>query len=261
MAVKKKINIISFIVKLIIALFIMTFIFVVRYFSDISQYEKKQTENVLQGKRSLEAKMRALIQEKKDVSDEKEQLNEWVDSTSEENSKLKKQCETFSRKITEQEQKIQALMSQIEEKKNLTYESFDELKSETEKKDKDIATLKAYLKEYHDDNAKLKQKIKKLKEASIGTSVVEVQPVVVSAKANENKKEAEIMETNPEYDFVVIDAGSEHGLEKGSIVFVNRGTKLIGRIVIEESEKDIAVGKPFAATNISLIKKGDKVIY
>jgi len=90
---------------------------------------------------------------------------------------------------------------------------------------------------------------------------VRMEPTVVQSRRIRLNNDAKILDINKEYDFVVINAGSDNGLIEGDSLNVMRGKKYLGRIVVERVETDVGVARPLYKSLRDIVKRGDKVVF
>ncbi len=64
---------------------------------------------------------------------------------------------------------------------------------------------------------------------------------------------------DPEWNFVVLDIGKIHGVQKNTQMLVHRGEQLIGRIRISDVRDDLSVGDVERAWVTSPLQPGDRV--
>ena len=57
------------------------------------------------------------------------------------------------------------------------------------------------------------------------------------------------------------DAGSDSGVRVGDSLFVFRGGKLLGRLVVEKVSEDACVAKGYYKSVRDAVRKGDKVTF
>ena len=66
---------------------------------------------------------------------------------------------------------------------------------------------------------------------------------------------------NSDWNFVVLDIGSESGLVRDAQMLVHRADKLIGKVRISNVQKDMAIAEIMTDWEQSPIREGDYVLY
>jgi hypothetical protein len=69
-----------------------------------------------------------------------------------------------------------------------------------------------------------------------------------------------VLSVNPEWNFVVLDIGSDEGLRANAIMLVHRGTDLVGKIRISDVRQDLSVAEIVYDSLLLPIHQGDGVI-
>lgn len=70
-----------------------------------------------------------------------------------------------------------------------------------------------------------------------------------------------VLLVNKDWNFVVINLGSDQGLVSGAEMLMHRGDKLLGRVTISEVERNLAVANLDPASLQGRVKEGDYVVY
>ena len=160
-------------------------------------------------------------------------------------------------------------MNEILQSKATVDEEFRQRKLVAEKEKEALLSL------YSRENARsqeLDQKIKILEQRG-STLVAEAEEAAAKAKeaAKLTQKQkliksaasiAEVMEYEPDLAFVILDGGSNRGLEPGMQFAIRRDHFIVGRIKIDRVEKNRSVANVSAST-IPIgftIRKGDAII-
>lgn len=71
----------------------------------------------------------------------------------------------------------------------------------------------------------------------------------------------EIMVVNKDWNFVVLDVGSEQGLSVNSEMLVHRGDELVGRVRVSSVDRDLAVAEILSGWQQKPLQEGDHVLF
>lgn len=101
---------------------------------------------------------------------------------------------------------------------------------------------------------------KELREAkliirAVRDSGVNIATIGTGAKA----LDGQIMAVSDQAPIVIISLGSDHGVEKGNQFTVYRGSKFIGRVVIEEVYKEMSAARILREMTVDKIRNGDSI--
>lgn len=101
---------------------------------------------------------------------------------------------------------------------------------------------------------------KELREAklilrAVRDSGVNISTIGTGAKA----LDGQLMAVSDQAPIVIISLGSDHGVEKGSQFTVYRGSKFIGRIIVEEVYKEMSAARILREMTVDKMKNGDSV--
>jgi myosin heavy subunit len=119
---------------------------------------------------------------------------------------------------------------------------------------KQIKQLQDALTAQGDENKLLAQKLKKV-ETKLATYEDPNKPVTLSAKLA-----GKVLVTDPRWEFVVLDVGSDQGaLEHGQLL-VNRNGKLVAKVVITSVQKDRCIANVIPGWKLGEVLEGDQVI-
>lgn len=69
-----------------------------------------------------------------------------------------------------------------------------------------------------------------------------------------------VLSVNPEWNFVILDIGSEEGLRANAIMLVHRGTEFVGKVRISDVRQDLSVAEIVHDSLLLPIHQGDGVI-
>ena len=70
---------------------------------------------------------------------------------------------------------------------------------------------------------------------------------------------AEVLQVNRAFNFIVINAGSEDGIQKGAVVNVIRDKRLIGKAVVEKTRQNVAAAIILPEWSTDSIEPGDNI--
>lgn len=136
-------------------------------------------------------------------------------------------------RIVQLEQDKNGLQLQIDDLNNQLLKAEDEMRDLQDK----IATLEKVIKDYE------------AKEGTPGTARI---PVGTMGR---------VLVVNPDWNFVVLDIGSEQGLVPNAEMLVHRKDQLIGKVRISTVEKTLAIAEILRDWTTQPINEGDYVLY
>jgi len=224
----------------IAAIIIISFLVIVIWFILGSNENVRRDNSFLKDeKANLEKKMGALYTQKSSL--EKTLLNS------------KKEKDRLISKINQFQAQNKNLILTVEDIQT----KLSGLNNIVSDKEKQIEILKKEIEKYRRSTKELEDR------ASIFSSdqrAVELPPITVGT-GRDDTLDAEILEVNKEYNFVVIDTGRKDGIKEGDILFVFRKNKILGRIVIEKTAADVSIAAALYKSLKDIIKKGDRVSY
>ncbi len=90
---------------------------------------------------------------------------------------------------------------------------------------------------------------------SLALSATDTGDVIMSSDVT-----GRILSVNPEWNFVVLDIGSDEGMRANAVMLVHRGPELVGKIRISDVRSDISVGEILLDSMLLSIHRGDSVI-
>lgn len=70
-----------------------------------------------------------------------------------------------------------------------------------------------------------------------------------------------IIAVNPDWNFVILDLGSDSGLVPGAEMIVHRGDQLVGRVHISAVQKNMAVAEILSDWEQAPVQEGDNVLF
>lgn len=126
-------------------------------------------------------------------------------------------------------------------------------------KDEEIQILKKSIEEYKMELDDLIQRLGSSK-GGIGDKI-ELAPITVKPGVKRSQINAKVLDVNKDYEFVVINAGRKDGIVEGDTLFVFRGRKLLGRVVVERLAEDAAITRGLYRTLSRTVRKGDRVSF
>lgn len=206
----------------------------------------------------FEAKIGGYQGQHKSIESQLASLNEVYEASRDENEKSKKEKAVLLTRIDGYREYTTELMGSIED---IKADLLQAMKTVSEK-DMEIEDFKEKVRVYKIENADLKEKVLKAQVQTISkdNGAVTLEPVVVKSKS-ERFKGGRIREINKEYNFVLLDIGHNQGIEEGDVLFVFRGRKLLGKIIVEKVGENASIAKGFFRSVIRTIRKGDTVKY
>jgi peptidoglycan hydrolase CwlO-like protein len=71
----------------------------------------------------------------------------------------------------------------------------------------------------------------------------------------------EVLFINPEWNFVVLDVGTDNGLSLGTELMVHRGEELVGRVRVSEVKEVNSVAEILVDWEVAPIEEGDNVLF
>lgn len=71
----------------------------------------------------------------------------------------------------------------------------------------------------------------------------------------------QVLVVNPDWNFVVLDVGSEHGLSLNTEMLVHRNDELVGRVRVSNVKKFIAVAEILGDWQQAPLREGDHVLF
>lgn len=178
------------------------------------------------------------------------------------------QIDTLTRDLQQERTAREEALSQAEQLR-INLEQQKELKSDLEKKliqaQKDIEKTQAQLKELGAKKAELETEIKDLEAQSqrveLGKIVVGAEtlmPAPESVKSPRTK--GKILVINKDYNFVVIDLGSQDGVEIGNLFSVYHNDVYLGEVKVEKVHDSMAAAGFVSAQVKDKVNEGDKVV-
>lgn len=196
-----------------------------------NQYEELQNT-----KKDLETTRQDLAQTKTELDSTKNQLAEAQNKVTE----LTQAVEQKDAELTLAKGKV----DQLEQDKTTLQTEIDGLNNQLVKADEEMRGLQEKV-------TMLDDIIKKedMRQGRMGTGVV---PVGTTGK---------VMVVNPNWNFVVLDIGSDVGLVPNAEMMVHRGDQLIGKVRVSSVEKGMAVAEIMNDWLQQPLEEGDHVLY
>jgi hypothetical protein len=84
-----------------------------------------------------------------------------------------------------------------------------------------------------------------------GSNIVVYLPATLSGK---------ILVSDPKWDFVVLNIGEEQGVKTDGELLVNRGGKLVAKVIVRSIQKDRAIANVMPGWKLGEVLEGDQVI-
>jgi septal ring factor EnvC (AmiA/AmiB activator) len=191
---------------------------------ELLQNTKKDLENT---KQELAATKSELEATKGELAAAQTKVGELTQSLEQKDAELA----VASGKITQLEQDKAALQVQVEDLNNQLVKAEDEMKDVQDK----VNMLEAALAKAESD-----QGGKKLLPAGLTGKILVV---------------------DPEWNFVVLDIGSEAGLVANAEMLIHRGEELVGKVRISTVEKNMAVAEIVNDWSVAEPREGDYVLF
>lgn len=166
----------------------------------------------------------------------------------------RKQLETKENEVLQLSQKMELKDRELDEARGKN----EQLEEEKQGLQAQINDLNDKMAQTEDANRDLKDQIVTLEqtlhqiEGQLGDTAVLGVPKGLSGK---------ILVVNKEWNFVILDLGSEDELAANAEMLVHRNDKLVGKIKISAVSKTISIGEILNDWEQSALKEGDFVVY
>lgn len=193
-------------------------------------------EDLQNTKKDLENTRTELAQTKTELDSTKNQLADAQNKVTE----LTADLEQKEAELTMAKGRI----DQLEQDKTMLQSQIDGLNNQLVKADEEIRGLQEKV-------TMLDDIIKKedMRQGRLGTGVV---PVGTTGK---------VVVVNPDWNFVVLDIGSDSGLVPNAEMMVHRGDQLVGKVRVSSVEKGMAVAEIMNDWTQQPLEEGDHVLY
>jgi len=133
--------------------------------------------------------------------------------------------------------------------------------SRVENLEQQTADLQGELDGLQDDFAKLEEDLSDC-EASYDSLKVDFEKLVGETTGGPTARglTGRVLLVNPDWNFVVLDIGSEGGLNPAAEMLVHRDDTLVGRVRVSSVEENLAVAEILRDWSLQTIRKGDYVV-
>lgn len=119
---------------------------------------------------------------------------------------------------------------------------------------KDLKKLQDNLAGAHDENVLLATKIKKLQN-DLNFFIIPDYKVHLPATM-----QGKILVSDPKWDFVILDIGSDQGMVDKGEMLVSRNGKLVAKVIVRSVQKDRCIANVLPGWKIGEVMEGDQVI-
>jgi septal ring factor EnvC (AmiA/AmiB activator) len=165
----------------------------------------------------------------------------------------------------EAQDQVQQLKSDLEQQKGLRAD----LETKLSQAQNDAEKMQAQLKDIESKKAKLEARLKELEAQAqpegqgveLGTIVVGSEGSSASAKQKAvTPLEGKVLVANKDYNFVVINLGSNDGVNAQDVFALYHGNKYIGDIKVEKIHESMSAAGFMSATIKDIVIEGDRVV-
>jgi predicted nucleic acid-binding Zn-ribbon protein len=181
--------------------------------------------------------------ELKKTRDELTKTQQELAQTKQELDTARQEIATLNEKLTKKEAEIAQAQQKIGELEN----QVAELKRQVDDYNGQIAKLE-------DDKKNMIEEKKRLEDA-----LAPFLPPPLPTKDQARGLNGHIVLVDPEWNFVVVDLGKLHGLQKNTQMLVHRGEELVGRIRVSDVRDQLSVGDVERAWVTAPLQPGDRV--
>lgn len=264
--------------RVLVPIFVFITIIAFACFGVAFHFYQKEKEKVASLQEALtDAQTRYKLTEKKleEAKRQAVQLETQLQEAKNQIEILNNQLNNEKKSKEETIQQLQQLKTLIEQKESLEVE----LKEKLNSAQKDIRRLEAKVKNLESEREELEKKLKSIEEEAkkieLGQIVVEQKgPVqekktkkVVSVSKEETTKlapaektlEGKILVVNKDYNFVVINLGSQQGVSLGDVFSVYHKEKYIGDIKVEKVHDSMSAAGLLSPEMKDKVFEGDRV--
>ena len=241
----------KFIFWRIVAIVLIAFLVLsIWYLYEMNEASRRNCAVLTREKSALEKKVNGL-------NDARKTLEEDVTRINGEKSKL-------AIKIEEYGATMQKMSSDYEAGTKKMQDQLDKLNDQLAARAEDLANKNAELSAL----MKEKEEYEKRKQESEGKAnisdktgkSVTLETITVTTPKGK-KKDAQVMDVNTKYSFVMLNAGSSSGIKEGDALYIIRKKKLLGMVVVEKVDENCCAAKILYKTLADAVRKGDLVSY
>jgi len=204
--------------------------------NDVAIFAMKQYDDLQYTKQDLEATSNKLVATTIELDTTKTELEgkkQEVVALTEKVDAVNAELAQCNGTVTQLEQDKAGLQTQIEECNNKIVKAEEDMR------------------DCQDEKATLDKIIKDM-EAELGGDKIRGIPPGLSGK---------ILVVNPDWNFVVLDIGSDSGLVQNAEMLVHRGEKLVGKVRISSVQKNLSVAEIINDWVKAPIQEGDCVLF
>jgi len=204
--------------------------------NDVAIFAMKQYDDLQYTKQDLEATSNKLVATTIELDTTKTELEgkkQEVVALTEKVDAVNAELAQCNGTVTQLEQDKAGLQTQIEECNNKIVKAEEDMR------------------DCQDEKATLDKIIKDM-EAELGGDKIRGIPPGLSGK---------ILVVNPDWNFVVLDIGSDSGLVQNAEMLVHRGEKLVGKVRISSVQKNLSVAEIINDWGKAPIQEGDCVLF
>jgi len=233
------------------------------YIYEYDRTSKESVARVTKEKVSIEQQMMDVAKKKKLLEGEVAMANkekaDLLIKINEYETRLKEMSSGYDDKIKELNDTIEQLRQDLAAKEE-----------ELPKKNSEIESLRRQIAEYEGRLMSLNKKAANHETSSgkAGTPVT-LEPITVTgpeqaqaAKKNfakTKKLNAKVVDVNKEFEFIVINAGKESGINADDTLFVYRKKKMLGKVLVERVGDGVSVARILYKSLLDEVKKDDEV--
>ena len=198
---------------------------------------------------SLADRVLACWQDTKDELDQtKEELantRHELEMTKQQLADAREEIERLNGVVAEKQREINGLNGQIDE----LNEEKASLEAQIADKDDEIAQLQSEKASLEDDKAMLESQLEKCSSA------------LDTSKSLPPGTQGSIVALNKEWQYAIIDLGSNQAAVLGAELMVHRGDSYLGKVRIVAVRDDVSIVEFLPGTEFSAIKEGDDVLF
>lgn len=238
-----------------------------------TQYESNQKERSLrnQAEQELQAKLNEL-------SEKESQFQSLQKNQKTAEDALNQKIQSLQYSLVDYDQKIRDLNTQMEALKAEN----DSLKTESQTKDRKINDLSKRVQELTRQKKEAEDRLSGLADSAASTQTVAAETAAAPMGAygiREDKKSmpidtvqlgkivvqknsgraAQIIHTNPIYNFIIVDAGQLEGIRKGQILNIVRDSRIIGKVIVEKIRPNASAAVILPEFSVKDFQVGDQV--
>ena len=195
----------------------------------------------------------AVLQGWNDTKTDLENTRQDLENTRAELETTKAQLEDARTQIVQLTETIRAKDEELVEKSN-RIASLEEEKASLETQ---LATLNEQIAGMEDQLAQLEEERNSL-DAQLKKCEGELNPSNITMKLGTTAK---IVYANVEWNFVVIDIGSNDGAQAGAEMIIHRGETMVGKIRISMVRDNVAIAEVLPEFQKDTVKEGDNVLF